>query len=83
MTAQSLVDSGEIALPDAAATRSEPGVYGPVAPEATISRRIAALAKDAGKVERVVAAARRAARSVAWERAGERAPNHAISAANP
>ena len=34
-------------------------------------------------MERAVAAARRAARSVAWERAGERAPNHAISAANP
>jgi hypothetical protein len=74
---------GGDALADAAVIRSEPGVYGPVASEATISRRIAALAKDAGKVERVVAAARRAARSVAWERAGERAPNHAISAANP
>ena len=74
---------GGDALADAAIVRGEPGVYGLVASEATVSRTIAALAKDAGKVERAVAAARRAARAVAWERAGERAPNRQASAANP
>ena len=74
---------GGDALADAAIVCGEPGVYGLVASEATISRTIAALAKDAGKVERAVAAARRAARAVAWERAGERAPNRQASAANP
>jgi hypothetical protein len=74
---------GGDALADAAVVRSEPGVYGPVASEATISRTIAALAKNARKVERAVAAARKAARQAAWQRAGTDAPNHEISATNP
>ena len=82
---------GGDALADAAVVRSEPGVYGPVASEAggtsrlrgPISRTIAALAKNARKVERAVAAARKAARQAAWQRAGTDAPNHEISATNP
>lgn len=47
-------------LADAALLRSEPGVYGSVASEATISRTIAALAKDADAVLAAIAAARKA-----------------------
>ena len=74
---------GGDALADAAIVRGEPGVYGLVASEATISRTIATLAKDAGTVERAVAAARKAARAIVWERAGERAPGYRASATSP
>lgn len=74
---------GGDALADAAIVRGEPGVYGPVASEATISRTIAALARDADRVLRSVAAARKTARAVAWARAGAVAPNHDVSATNP
>lgn len=70
-------------LADAALVRAEPGVYGPVASDATICRTIATLAGDADRVLRAIAAARRAARAVTWQRAGVRAPNHGVSAANP
>ena len=70
-------------LADAALVRAEPGVYGAVASDATISRTIATLAEDADRVLRAVAAARRAAREVAWQRAGTDAPNHGIRAAAP
>jgi len=74
---------GGDALADAAIVRGEPGVYGLVASEATISRTIAGLARDADRVLRSVAVARKAARAVAWARAGAGAPNHDVSATNP
>jgi hypothetical protein len=70
-------------LADAAMLRSEPGVYGRVASEATVSRTITALAGDADRVLAAVAATRRAARSRAWVLAGEHAPNHAVSVDDP
>lgn len=70
-------------LADAALMRSEPGVYGSVASEATISRTIAALAKDADAVVAAIAAARKTARSRAWALAAEHSPDHDISADRP
>jgi len=70
-------------LADAAVLRSEPGIYGRVASEATVSRTVSVLAGDADRVLAAVAAARRAARARAWELAGEHAPNHAVTADDP
>jgi len=70
-------------LSDAAILRCEPGIYGRVASEATVSRTITALAGDADRVLAAVAAARTVARARAWELAGEQAPNHAVSAEDP
>jgi len=58
-------------LADAAVVRSEPGVFGHVASEATVSRTISALAGDADRVLGSLAAARKAARVRAWELAGQ------------
>lgn len=70
-------------LADAAVLRAEPGIYGQVASEATVSRTITALARDADRVLASVAAARKAARSRAWALAGEHAPNHVVSVDDP
>jgi len=70
-------------LADAAVVRSEPGIYGRVASEATVSRTISVLSGDADQVLAAVAVARRAARARAWEAAGVHAPNHAVSANDP
>ncbi len=70
-------------LADAAVIRSEAGLFGPVASEATVSRTVSALAQDAARVLAAVAAARRVARVRAWKLAGEHAPNHAVSADDP
>lgn len=70
-------------LSDAAVIRSEPGIYGRVASEATVSRTISTLARDADRVLAAVAAARKAARARAWELAGEDAPNHAATERDP
>ena len=70
-------------LADAAVVRSEPGLYGQVGSEATISRTITALSVDADRTLRAVANARRAARATAWELVGDRAPNHAATADDP
>ena len=78
----SLVLGGD-ACRDVALIRSEPGLYGLVASDATISRTIAALAGDVAAVEKAVAAARTAARAHVWHRAGTHAPNHAASATDP
>lgn len=70
-------------LADAAVIRSEPGLYGRVGSEATISRTIAALAGDADRVLESVAVARRSARAAAWKLAGDHAPNQAATAEDP
>jgi len=66
-------------LADAAIIRAEEGLFGAVASDATVSRTISALAKDAERVLAAVAAARKAARAQAWAMAGDDAPNHAVS----
>jgi hypothetical protein len=61
-------------LADIAVLRAEPDVYGLVASDPTVSRVIDRLADDAAAVLRAVDTARAAARSRAWELAGEHAP---------
>ena len=68
----SLVLGGE-ALSDIDALRSEPGVYGRVASDPTVSRLIGVLAEDADKAIKAIGAARQQARAVAWGLAGEHA----------
>ncbi|TWE10278.1 IS1380 family transposase [Rudaeicoccus suwonensis] len=70
-------------LADAALVRAEPGLYGKVGSEATVSRMITALAADADKALTAIAGARRAARATAWGLAGDRAPNHGVTADHP
>jgi hypothetical protein len=53
-------------LADAALLRCEPGIYGLVASDATVSRTIGALAKDADRVLAAVGEARRVARARVW-----------------
>ena len=66
---------GGDALSDIATVRAEPGVYGPVASDPTVSRTIAALAADAGRVLAAIDTARQHARASAWGRAGAHAPD--------
>ena len=80
--AVSLVLGGE-ALSDLATLRAEPGVYGPVASDPTVSRLIAALAEDADKAITAIAAARQQARARVWALAGEHAPDHESTAEDP
>ena len=70
-------------LADVGLIRSEPGVYGLVASDPTISRLIAQLAQDAPAALAAINTARGQARAKAWELAGEHAPDHAISPADP
>ena len=74
---------GGDACSDAALLRAEPGLYGRVASDATISRTVAALAGSIDKVERAVAHARATARAQVWALAGDHAPGHDITAATP
>ena len=64
-------------LADVALLRAEPGVYGLVASDPTVSRTITALAADAPAALRSINTARAAARRRAWALAGEDAPDHA------
>jgi DDE family transposase len=68
---------------DLALLRAEPGVFGMVASDPTVSRTIAALAADAPKVLAAIASARADARARAWMLAGPNAPDHGISADDP
>ncbi|MDO5710744.1 MAG: transposase, partial [Micrococcales bacterium] len=70
-------------LADIALLRAEPGVYGLVASDATVSRTIAALAADATQVLTAIDTARASARARAWTLAGGRAPDHDINARDP
>ena len=63
--------------------RSEPGVYGPVASDPTVSRLIGVLAADVAAVVKAINTARAAARARVWALAGDRAPDHARSATDP
>ena len=68
---------------DVAVLRAEPGVYGPVASDPTVSRTIAVLAGDAGAALAAINAARAGARARVWALAGHHAPDHAATAADP
>ncbi|MHB1009849.1 MAG: IS1380 family transposase [Propionibacteriaceae bacterium] len=70
-------------LADLAVLRAEPGVYGRVASDPTVSRAIAALASEAPAVLKAIDTARAAARHQAWRLAGEHAPDHGSDAKQP
>lgn len=67
-------------LADIALLRAEPGSYGLVASDVTVSRTIDALATDAPAALKAINTARAAARARAWGLAGTDAPNHDASA---
>lgn len=70
---------GGDALSDLATLRAEPGVYGRVASDPTVSRTIAALAVDADRALSAIDSARREARAAAWALAAGHAPDAATS----
>jgi hypothetical protein len=70
-------------LADIAVLRAEPGVFGCVASDPTVSRTIDALAADVPRVLKAIDEARAAARAKVWALAGEHAPDARIDAANP
>jgi hypothetical protein len=70
-------------LADIALLRAEPGVYGPVASDPTVSRAIDRLAADATAALRAINTARAAARARAWGLAREHAPDHHIDPGHP
>ena len=74
---------GGDALSDIATVRAEPGVYGAVASDATVSRTITVLAADADRVLAAIDTARQAARETAWTLAAEHSPDAARSPESP
>src|SRR6266540_1645396 len=70
-------------LADVALLREQPGVFGEVASDPTVSRTIDALAADVFRALRAINTARATARARAWQRAGEHAPDHGASADAP
>jgi hypothetical protein len=74
---------GGHAAADMAMPRTEPGVFGHVASDATVSRLIATLAQDAPTALSAIADARAAARATAWTHAAEHAPDHDVDADHP
>jgi hypothetical protein len=74
---------GGDALSDIATVRAEPGIYGQVASDPTVSRLITLLASDADRALAAIDSARRDAREAAWGLAGEHAPDTGRSADAP
>lgn len=70
-------------LADVGVLRGEPGVYGLVASDPTVSRLIQVLGADVDRAEKAIGKARAAARAAAWAAAGEHAPDAGASAADP
>lgn len=70
-------------LADIAVLRAEPGVYGPVASDPTVSRTVDRLADDVIAALRAINTARAAARAQAWALAGAHAPDHDITPDQP
>ena len=70
-------------LADIAVLREEPGVFGSVASDPTVSRLLSTLAADAPAALAAINTARAGARRAAWAHAGAHAPDHLISAKNP
>jgi hypothetical protein len=70
-------------LADIAVLRAEPGLFGQIASDPTVSRTVDRLAADPTAALRAINTARAQARATAWQRAGGRAPNHGIGAGAP
>ena len=70
-------------LADIAVLRDQPGVFGPVASDPTVSRLVDTLAADATRALTAIDVARAAVRARVWSLAGEHAPNHASSVDDP
>jgi hypothetical protein len=70
-------------LADIAMVRGEPGVFGLVASDPTVSRLITTLGSDVDAVLAAINTARATARAAAWRLAGEHAPDHRISPDTP
>ncbi len=70
-------------LADIAVLRAEPGLFGLVASDPTVSRTVDRLAADPVATLRAIHIARASARAAAWRLAGDRAPNHQIDAGTP
>lgn len=70
-------------LSDLAQIRAEPGVYGPVASDPTVSRLIGLLGADADRVEKAISRARKASRARVWALAGTHAPDAGVSVTDP
>ena len=70
-------------LADVALLREQPGVFGPVASDPTVSRTIDVLGADAMRALKAINSARAAARARAWQRAGEHAPGQNASVDAP
>ncbi|MCP9492057.1 MAG: IS1380 family transposase [Solirubrobacteraceae bacterium MAG38_C4-C5] len=70
-------------LADVAVLRAEPGVFGTVASDPTVSRTIDALATDADRALAAIDAARARARARVWSLAGQHAPDVEVNAGRP
>ncbi|SDB80410.1 Transposase DDE domain group 1 [Raineyella antarctica] len=70
-------------LADIAQLREEPGLYGRVASDPTVSRLIKVLASDADRAVAAIGRARKAARQSAWALAGEASPAARATLADP
>lgn len=70
-------------LADLATLRAEPGLFGQVASDPTVSRLIDTLATNADKALAALDRARAQVRARTWELAGAHAPDHGIDADHP
>ena len=70
-------------LADIAVLRGDPGVFGPVASDPTVSRVIDRLPVDAQRVLAAIARTRARVRAEVWRRAGDCAPDHRIDGEHP
>ena len=70
-------------LADVALLRAEPGVYGRVASDPTVSRVVSVLAGDAERTLAAINSARAAARARVWALAGKHAPDADLEATRP
>lgn len=70
-------------LADIATLRAEPGLFGPIASDPTVSRLITTLAGDLDTALAAISTARARARATAWTLAGDQAPDHDISPEHP
>ncbi|MGV9793139.1 IS1380 family transposase [Gordonia sp. NPDC003422] len=70
-------------LADIDQVRADPGVFGLVASDSTVSRLISDLADDAVTALAAINAARAAARTLAWAAARQAAPSHGRDSSSP
>ena len=70
-------------LADIALVRAEPGVFGRVASDPTVSRLIDAVAGDADAALAAIESARAAARARVWALAGDHAPDYDTDGSSP